>query len=232
MKRIGILLTLLLALSILAASPQMGGRVLAAGGDQTTTGAAAHTYSIVTSAGGAALFPQNTAPPVIQVPGMVVADATSPSGASVYYTVTASDPYDSSDQVSLYCSYAPGSMFPIGITFVTCNASDAAGTSSASFQVKVQKTTPPTLHTTSITVNTTSTQGAIVHYTVTATDSVFPSYQLAINCTPASGTNFPLGSTTVNCTVTDPVGNVGTGDFLVVVRLVKSHVQVNKYHRR
>ena len=40
----------------------------------------------------------------------------------------------------------------------------------------------------------------------------------ALVCTPASGTQFPMLSTTVNCTATDESGNDSTASFTVVVR--------------
>jgi hypothetical protein len=39
----------------------------------------------------------------------------------------------------------------------------------------------------------------------------------AVTCTPASGTVFPAGTTTVTCTAMDSVGNVGTCTFNVTV---------------
>lgn len=53
-----------------------------------------------------------------------------------------------------------------------------------------------------ITTNATSSQGAVVTYTpptVVDEDSPLP----PVNCTPASGSTFPIGTTKVTCTVTD-----------------------------
>ena len=75
-------------------------------------------------------------PPVLTVPSKITANATSPAGAVVTYSVTATDNLDPNPIVS--CTPASGSTFPIGTTTVNCNASDAAGNSStASFQVQV-----------------------------------------------------------------------------------------------
>jgi hypothetical protein len=38
-----------------------------------------------------------------------------------------------------------------------------------------------------------------------------------VTCTPASGSTFPIGTTTVNCEATDAAGNVGTALFTVTV---------------
>ena len=95
-------------------------------------------------------------------------------------------------------------------------------------QYAAPDTTAPTLQLPStITVNATSPQGAYVSYTVTATDPDNPSNQLSISCSPASGTQFAIGSTTVNCSASDPAGNSTTGSFSVVVQPVLSVSAIN-----
>jgi hypothetical protein len=80
---------------------------------------------------------QDTTPPVISVPGTITANATTPSGAVVTYSVSATDPDDA--VASLTCLPASGSTFPIGTTTVNCSAADTnANTSSASFTVHVE----------------------------------------------------------------------------------------------
>jgi uncharacterized repeat protein (TIGR03803 family) len=75
-------------------------------------------------------------PPVLQVPGTLVVNATAPTGAKVNYVVSATD--ESGEPVTISCSRASGSIFPIGTTTVTCTATDASGNvSQASFKVKV-----------------------------------------------------------------------------------------------
>jgi hypothetical protein len=84
-----------------------------------------------------------------------------------------------------------------------------------------------------ITVEATSTDGAQVTYTVTAQDDVDGNATLEedgstitqddiggdidISCEPASGTTFPIGETTVECSATDEAGNTGTASFTVTV---------------
>ena len=82
---------------------------------------------------------QDTLPPSLQLPSSpVTANATSPQGAAVTYTVTATDPVYPSHQLTINCTPASGSTFPIGTTTVNCTASDPAGNStSGSFQVVV-----------------------------------------------------------------------------------------------
>ena len=91
---------------------------------------------------------------------------------------------------------------------------------SATFNVTVQDTTPPSLGAmpADITnVQATSAGGAVVTYTnPSATDAVDASPN--VNCTPPSGSTFPLGNSTVSCTASDNAGNTSTaGTFNVTV---------------
>ena len=75
-------------------------------------------------------------PPVLSLPAPVTTNATSPSGANVSYTVTATDNLDPAAGVS--CTPGSGTLVPIGMTVVSCAATDAAGNSaSGSFTVTV-----------------------------------------------------------------------------------------------
>ncbi len=79
-------------------------------------------------------------------------------------------------------------------------------------------TTAPTLSLPAdITTTATSGSGAVVTYTVTASDPDNPVSQLTISCSPVSGSTFPVGTTTVNCSASDPAGNSSTGSFKVTV---------------
>jgi hypothetical protein len=49
--------------------------------------------------------------------------------------------------------------------------------------------------------------------------STFPGYDQTGACSPSSGSLFPVGLTTVTCTVTNAAGNVGTASFTVTVVL-------------
>ncbi len=61
----------------------------------------------------------------------------------------------------------------------------------------------------------TSPSGAVGTFSVTATDDVDPMPTLV--CVPASGSTFPLGTTTVACTATDDSGNSSMCSFDVTV---------------
>lgn len=77
-------------------------------------------------------------------------------------------------------------------------------------------TSPPVLAVPAgITAEAVSPEGATVNYTATATDDTDPNPVVA--CSPASGSVFPLGATTVNCTAVDAAGNSASGSFAVTV---------------
>jgi len=67
-----------------------------------------------------------------------------------------------------------------------------------------------------MTVEATSASGAMVTFAATATDENPANPE--VNCSPASGSTFPIGTTQVNCSATDAAGNEATGSFDVTVR--------------
>ena len=157
--------------------------------------------------------PKDTTAPVLTLPGNKVEEATGPNGAEVTFEASATDDVDGS--VDVTCDPASGSTFPLGETTVNCKATDAAGNeATGSFTVTVQDKTPPTLTLPSAppAAEATSPQGAVVTYgAATATDLVDGSVD--VTCTPASGSTFPLGTTTVTCTAKDAAGNEDSKSF-------------------
>jgi hypothetical protein len=154
-------------------------------------------------------------PPTVTVPANISVPATGPSGAVVSFTASAED--DEDGPLTPTCDPPSGSTFPLGTTTVTCSAEDAAGNSgSASFSVTVVDTTPPALTVPgTINVLATSPAGAVVTYSVTATDDI--DGPLTPTCDPPSGSTFRIGTATVTCTATDAAGNTATPTFQVVV---------------
>ena len=67
-----------------------------------------------------------------------------------------------------------------------------------------------------ITAAATRLSGAVVEYTTSATDPTDPNP--AVACTPVSGTRFPIGTTSVQCTASDGAWNTVTGGFRVIVQ--------------
>jgi hypothetical protein len=69
-----------------------------------------------------------------------------------------------------------------------------------------------------ITEEATSSVGAAVVFTVTATDAEDGDISSSVTCSHNSGDTFPLGETTVTCSVTDDDGETAQGSFKVNVR--------------
>lgn|GEM_PF-5992393 len=101
-----------------------------------------------------------------------------------------------------------------GITF-TCSATSHGGTTSKSVTVKRDVTAPVLTVPDLIVRRDAPPNGIVVDYAVSATDSVDAAP--AVKCSPASGTVFPAGSTTVSCTATDATGHTTTKTFEVAV---------------
>ena len=116
---------------------------------------------------------------------------------------------------------SPGSTFPVGKTTISCTATDAFGvTGTQPITITVQDTTPPVISAPNVVLVPVPTVGLAtqVTYSVTATDTVDPNPTL--NCSPASGSKFNYGATTVLCTASDhatPTPNVSTASFSVIV---------------
>lgn len=158
----------------------------------------------------------DTTGPAISVPfGSVAAEATSADGAAVDYAVSATDLVDGG--VPVTCSTPPGATFPIGSTIVTCAATDTRGNGSlAQFEVVVSDHTAPDVTVPQdLSAEAAYVDGADVSFDAAATDAVDGA--VATTCAPASGSRFPLGSTTVTCSATDAHGNTGSASFAVNV---------------
>jgi hypothetical protein len=178
----------------------------ATGGTVTLTA----TYDVVVSC-------SDSTPPSLSLPANQTVEATSASGAAVSYTATATDAVDGA--VTPSCSPSSGSTFALGTTTVNCSATDLAGnTSSSSFTVTVRDTTPPTVTAPANVsgVEATGPSGATVTYgAASATDVVDGT--VSTSCSPASGSTFAIGTTTVTCSATDAHSNTGSATFTVSV---------------
>jgi hypothetical protein len=129
-----------LAIAVFQGTPGSLNQVGCSFGTQNVTVSAGETYYIM----GVAPLPATVtltvdlvdSAPTLTVPGDVTVPATTASGASVSYTVTASSIADPNPQIT--CAPPSGAAFPIGDTPVTCTATDALGLSSqATFTVHV-----------------------------------------------------------------------------------------------
>jgi hypothetical protein len=156
----------------------------------------------------------DTTAPIVTVTSPPPTEATSPSGATVSLSTTASDSVDPAPVVT--CAPSSG-IFPIGSTTVSCTAKDASNNTSPPKEVTVvvKDTKKPTLVLPG-TITKSSTAPLAVSFSVTATDIADPSP--AVSCSPTSGSTFPFGSTPVNCTAMDASNNSASGSFTVTVQ--------------
>ena len=148
----------------------------------------------------------------------VTVTSTDASGVIVDYAATATDDHSTP---SVVCSPTSGSLFAIGATTVNCTATDDAHNSStASFIVTVLDGVAPSVSLPALPpVEATSPAGAVITFSVTTVDNVGVQ---SVTCTPASGSVFPIGTTTITCTVTDTNGNTATASAIATVTLPPS----------
>jgi hypothetical protein len=135
---------------------------------------------------------------------------TGPSGAAVFYTSSTSG---GCSGASISCSPPSGPTFPIGTTTVSCLATDACGqTASCAFTVTVA----PLMAVCSpnLTARATDPSGATVFYSSSTSGGCTGA---TVNCSPPSGSTFPIGTTTVSCLATDACGETANCAFTVTV---------------
>ncbi|MGH9872783.1 MAG: HYR domain-containing protein [Pyrinomonadaceae bacterium] len=120
-----------------------------------------------------------------------------------------------------------GNNFPVGTTTVTYSATDAYGnTGSATQVVTVVDNTPPLISCpASITIEPTCPTGAKGFYTAPVGTDNCPGATTARTAGLASGSVFPIGTTTVTHTVTDGVGLTASCSFTVTVLTPQAVIQ-------
>jgi hypothetical protein len=160
-----------------------------------------------------------------------VAFAVNPSGGgaiTVSGQPSATAWYDDGAVINIQASpntgyaYSSWSSDTASIVFNNSSASTAAtihGAGTITARFALADTTPPVITVPAdITVNATGPNGAVVTYTASASDLV--DGPVTVTCTPASGSTFPFGTTTVSCSAKDKAGNSALGSFKVTVPTV------------
>jgi hypothetical protein len=182
-----------------------------AGNGQCLSGAAALNINLTVSG------PSNTAP-TLTLNNVGPVEGNTLGGATVSFSNSASDTQDGNLTSSIVCDASEATVFPVGTTTVNCSVTDSGNlTTSGSFTVTVVDTTPPVVTTGgNVSSGPTGAFGASVSYgAASATDIVDGA--LTPTCTPASGSAFGFGNTTVTCSATDAAGNRGSATFTVTV---------------
>lgn len=183
-----------------------------AGNGQCLSGAAALVINLTVPAA-----PTNTAP-TLSLSNVGPVEGNTLGGATVSFSNSASDTEDGDLTSSIECDATEATVFPVGTTTVNCSVEDSGElTDSGSFTVQVVDTTAPSVTPGSnVSSGPTGAFGASVSYgAASATDIV--DGPLTASCTPASGSAFGFGNTTVTCSATDTAGNTGSATLTVTV---------------
>lgn len=155
--------------------------------------------------------------PVVTCPGNITTDNDpGECDAVVTFTPSASD---NCGIASLVSSPASGSAFAVGTTTVTVTATDVHGrTAQCTFTVTVNDTEDPVLDpcpSDIVKSNDLDACGAAVTFTLPAATDNCPG--VTVSADHASGSTFPVGTTTVMVTATDAHTNTATCSFTVTI---------------
>ena len=138
--------------------------------------------------------------------------------AQIHYTLNGGP----AQTICTGCGADPAFAFDINLTgdctdnILIVTATDGSGGVSSVTTAIHYDGTPPVIHCpANIMVGVCDTNGAVVNFTVTATDNCPDPVSLV--CTPPSGSVFPTGTNTVTCVAIDGCGNTNQCSFKVIV---------------
>lgn len=182
----------------------------------TIVGLAAADKAGNTSSATFAVTVRDTTAPTLTVPPSQTLEATSASGAVATFAASATDAVTANP--SLTYSAGSGSTFALGTTTVTVSAKDGANNiGTGSFSITVRDTTPPTIATRAdVIAEATGATGANVSFALPAASDIAGG--VTVTSSPASGSQFVLGSTLVTATAKDGANLTATSTFNVIVR--------------
>lgn len=164
----------------------------------------------------------DNSPPTLNVPGPITT-STSSCFAVLDDELGVATAEDSCSAVSISRTGVPANFrFPTGTTIITYTATDSSGnitTGTQTVTVQENPAVPPVLScpsdiTVFLPLNTTATSMAVNYPAPTATDNCSTP---TVTTSHASGSIFPVGTTTVTVTATDAAGNQSTCQFNVSV---------------
>lgn len=151
--------------------------------------------------------PSDTTPPVLTLPILLPVEATGPDGAAVTWTAPTATDETSPSNPAVTCDRVSGSIFPLGDTLVTCQATDDAGNMAEdSFTVTVVDTKPPAIEW--VVPAAEGTQyyfGAVPAFSCTADDIVDGEVACVVDAYPTT-----VGVHLATAEAGDSRGNAGT----------------------
>ena len=142
----------------------------------------------------------DTIPPVIVVPNNMAIEATSNNPSPVTFSVTSTD--DTDGPLTPACSHNSGNNFPIGLTTVTCTATDNAGNAkSESFTITVTYNQPSCGAGTVFDENNNS---CVLEGTTDPTPEPEPEFKSKVTIIPTPGSGSPgCEETSTGCFIPD-----------------------------
>jgi large repetitive protein len=187
-------------------------------GSTTVTCSATNSYGDSTAKSFTITVVDTTAPVITAPTAVITQQGNTAGGATVTYSVSASDAVEGT--VPVVCDKPSDTfLFPLGTSTVTCTAKDSGNhETTASFDVEVIDTNGPSVcmvATAPVTQEGNTTGGAVFTYTATSTDVV--EGDVTATCSHASGSVFPVGTTTVTCSASDSGHHETVASFDVVV---------------
>lgn len=164
---------------------------------------------------------QDMEAPVITCPSNItVSNDSALCGAFVSFSTAGATDNCASPTIAQTSGLASGSLFPLGTSTITYSATDAAGNvSTCSFDIIVNDTEAPVI-TCAGNMTVAADSGmctAVVNYNAPSATDNCSSASVSLTSGPASGSTFPLGTTTITYTATDSAGNTSTCSFDVIV---------------
>jgi len=187
--------------------------------------------------------PPDTNPPVLFLPEDMTVEPNLPDGAVISLPIYAYDEEDGYVPVTATADGVPisdinNAFFPIKTTEVKVEAEDSSGNrAEGTFYVTVKHTTPPTIRVydkrndleigDSIVFATNLSDNVVLDYYIVTSDS-HPGCSVTVWASRPSGSEYPIGRTTVTITATDECGNQAVKTFDVIVELSIIQIEVIK----